>query len=63
MADVPWLRLAISRTRHPLWPEAEAHPHQQREALARREAGEGCAEIGQSYNVPRGTISRLKPAV
>jgi DNA invertase Pin-like site-specific DNA recombinase len=34
-------------------------PHQQREALARREAGEALAEIGRSYNVSHSTISRL----
>jgi len=36
-------------------------PHQQREALARREAGEETlAEIGRSYNVSGWTISRLQ---
>jgi DNA invertase Pin-like site-specific DNA recombinase len=36
-------------------------PHQQREALARREKGEETlAEIGRSYNVSGWTISRLK---
>jgi DNA invertase Pin-like site-specific DNA recombinase len=34
-------------------------PHQQKEALARREAGETLAEIGRSYNVSHSTISRL----
>ena len=34
-------------------------PHQQREALARREAGESLVEIGRSYNVSHSTISRL----
>jgi DNA invertase Pin-like site-specific DNA recombinase len=34
-------------------------PHQRREALARREAGESLAEIGRSYNVSHSTISRL----
>ncbi|WP_246686695.1 hypothetical protein [Methylobacterium sp. WL30] len=28
--------------------------------MARREAGESCAEIGRSYNVSHSTISRLK---
>ena len=37
--------------------------HQKREALARREAGESCAEIGRSYNVSHSTISRLKTEV
>jgi DNA invertase Pin-like site-specific DNA recombinase len=32
---------------------------QQREALARREAGETCREIARSYNVSHSTISRL----
>jgi DNA invertase Pin-like site-specific DNA recombinase len=36
-------------------------PHQQREALARRESGkETLAEIGRSYNVSGWTVSRLK---
>jgi DNA invertase Pin-like site-specific DNA recombinase len=34
-------------------------PHQIAEALARRERGEGLAEIGRSYNVSHSTISRL----
>jgi DNA invertase Pin-like site-specific DNA recombinase len=34
-------------------------PHQQAEALARREAGEALVEIGRSYNVSHSTISRL----
>ena len=34
-------------------------PHQQREAMARREAGETLAVIGRSYNVSHSTISRL----
>jgi DNA invertase Pin-like site-specific DNA recombinase len=34
--------------------------HQQREAIARREAGEPLAEIGRSYNVSHSTISRLR---
>ena len=34
-------------------------PHQRREALARREAGEALAEIGRSFNVSQSTISRL----
>ena len=40
-------------------PKPKLTPHQQREALARREAGESCAEIGRSYNVSHSTISRL----
>ena len=35
-------------------------PHQRREALARREAGEPLAEIGRSYAVSHSTISRLR---
>jgi DNA invertase Pin-like site-specific DNA recombinase len=35
-------------------------PHQHREALARREAGESLVEIGRSYNVSHSTISRLQ---
>ena len=39
-------------------------PFQQKEALARREAGgESLAEIGRSYNVSGWTISRLKDPV
>ncbi|HEY8381591.1 MAG TPA: recombinase family protein [Microvirga sp.] len=34
-------------------------PHQIKEALARREAGEPLTEIGRSYNVSHSTISRL----
>jgi DNA invertase Pin-like site-specific DNA recombinase len=34
-------------------------PHQIREALARREAGEALVEIARSYNVSHSTISRL----
>jgi DNA invertase Pin-like site-specific DNA recombinase len=41
-------------------PKPKLTLHQQREALARREAGESCAEIGRSYNVSHSTISRLK---
>src|SRR3954452_5575265 len=37
-------------------------PHQRREALARRAAGEALTEIGRSYNVSHSTISRLRPA-
>src|SRR5690348_9267308 len=35
-------------------------PHQQREALERRAAGEPIAEIGRSYAVSHSTISRLR---
>jgi DNA invertase Pin-like site-specific DNA recombinase len=39
-------------------------PHQQREALKRREAGaESLADIGRSFNVSGWTISRLKDKV
>jgi DNA invertase Pin-like site-specific DNA recombinase len=37
-------------------------PHQQREAIARRERGEVLTEIARSYNVSHSTISRLPPA-
>jgi DNA invertase Pin-like site-specific DNA recombinase len=37
-------------------------PHQQREALARRAAGEACVEIARSYAVSHSTISRLAEA-
>jgi DNA invertase Pin-like site-specific DNA recombinase len=37
-------------------------PHQQREALSRRERGEALTEIGRSYNVSHSTISRLRAA-
>ncbi len=36
-------------------------PHQIREALARREAGEALTEIARSYAVSHSTISRLRP--
>jgi DNA invertase Pin-like site-specific DNA recombinase len=35
-------------------------PHQQKEAIKRREQGETLAEIGRSYNVSPATISRLE---
>jgi DNA invertase Pin-like site-specific DNA recombinase len=35
-------------------------PHQRREALARREAGEALADIGRTFGVSHSTISRLK---
>jgi DNA invertase Pin-like site-specific DNA recombinase len=35
-------------------------PHQRREAIARREAGESLVEIARSYNVSHPTISRLR---
>jgi DNA invertase Pin-like site-specific DNA recombinase len=34
-------------------------PHQQKEAIKRRDGGETLAEIGRSYNVSPATISRL----
>src|SRR5580700_10121548 len=34
-------------------------PHQQKEAIERREQGDTLAEIGRSYNVSPATISRL----
>jgi len=34
-------------------------PHQQREAIKRRERGEALTEIGRTYNVSAATISRL----
>jgi DNA invertase Pin-like site-specific DNA recombinase len=34
-------------------------PHQQREAIGRREQGEPVREIARSYNVHHATISRL----
>ena len=34
-------------------------PHQQREAIKRRDAGETLADIARSYNVSHSTISRL----
>ena len=37
-------------------------PHQKREAIARREAGETLMDIARSYNVSHSTISRLTPA-
>jgi IS30 family transposase len=39
----------------------ELTPHQKREALARRDAGEPLAEIARSYGVHHSTISRLQP--
>jgi DNA invertase Pin-like site-specific DNA recombinase len=34
-------------------------PHQRREAIARRDAGEALVDIARSYNVSHSTISRL----
>jgi len=34
-------------------------PHQMKEALCRRDAGEASREIAHSYNVSHSTISRL----
>ncbi|MBV8095185.1 MAG: helix-turn-helix domain-containing protein [Acetobacteraceae bacterium] len=34
-------------------------PHQQREAVKRRDAGEALADIARSYNMSHSTISRL----
>jgi IS30 family transposase len=34
-------------------------PHQQKEALRRRDAGEPMRDIAHSYNVSHSTISRL----
>jgi DNA invertase Pin-like site-specific DNA recombinase len=36
-------------------------PHQAKEAIRRREAGEPMREIARSYNVSHSTISRLRP--
>jgi len=36
-------------------------PHQQREAIKRRESGEPIRDIARSYNVHNSTISRLTP--
>lgn len=36
-------------------------PHQAREALERRQAGETVRDIARTYNVSHSTISRLKP--
>jgi DNA invertase Pin-like site-specific DNA recombinase len=38
---------------------AKLTPHQRREAIARREAGETLVDIARSYNVSHPTISRL----
>ena len=36
-------------------------PHQQAEAIKRRDAGEPIRDIARSYNVHNSTISRLQP--
>jgi N-terminal domain of anti-restriction factor ArdC/Resolvase, N terminal domain/Helix-turn-helix domain of resolvase len=41
------------------WRKPKLTPHQVKEAVARREAGEPLVEIGRSYNVSHSTISRL----
>jgi DNA invertase Pin-like site-specific DNA recombinase len=45
----------------PLGRKPKLTPHQKREALARRDAGEPLAEIARSYGVHHSTISRLQP--
>jgi DNA invertase Pin-like site-specific DNA recombinase len=42
-----------------LGPKFKLTPHQQREALARRDKGETLMDIARSYNVSHSTISRL----
>lgn len=42
-------------------PKRKLTPHQAREAVARREAGETVRDIARSYDVSHSTISRLKP--
>ena len=37
--------------------------HQQRQALARRDAGETLMEIARTYDVSHMTIARLKPSL
>jgi DNA-binding MurR/RpiR family transcriptional regulator len=37
-------------------------PHQQREAIKRRESGEAMRDIARSYDVSHSTISRLAHA-
>lgn len=50
---------AIERGQHMGRPH-KLTPHQQREAIRRRESGkESCVEIGRSYNVSAATISRI----
>ncbi|MBV8055984.1 MAG: recombinase family protein [Deltaproteobacteria bacterium] len=44
-----------------LGPRFKLTTHQQREAIARREAGEALIDIARSYNVSHSTISRLRP--
>ena len=44
-----------------LGPRYKLTPHQQREAIKRRESGEALTEIARSYNVSHSTISRLTP--
>jgi DNA invertase Pin-like site-specific DNA recombinase len=45
----------------PLGRKPKLTPHQKREALARRDAGEPLAEIARAYGVHHSTISRLQP--
>jgi DNA invertase Pin-like site-specific DNA recombinase len=44
-----------------LGPPFKLTPHQRREALARRDAGEPLTDIARTYNVSHSTISRLRP--
>ena len=63
--------LATDRSDRPLAKAAGVHMgrppkltrHQQRQALARRDAGETLMEIARTYDVSHMTIARLKPSL
>jgi transposase-like protein len=49
------------RRAHARWRPRKLTPHQRREAIARREAGdETLTDIARSYNVSHSTISRQR---
>src|SRR5208282_2888048 len=52
--------LLRSTARREVGRKVKLSPHQQREALARREAGEALTDIGRTFGVSHSTISRLK---
>jgi hypothetical protein len=53
--------LHLSRARHRMRP-FKLNRHQQREAIARREAGEALTDIARTFGVHHTTIGRLRAA-
>jgi predicted DNA-binding WGR domain protein len=60
LADAALHRQVERKRRRGYTEQAEAHNHQKREAILRRDHGDDTlAEIGRSYNVSAATIARL----